>query len=301
MGKRERKKKYEFSGIERLYRFHTLHRIRALVDIPKYHVKAGDLGGWIESEKNLDHSFNCWVGEEALVYGDAEVWSDAIVHGYAIVFGKAQVFDRANVFNNACIYGDAEIFGDALVYGNATVNGYAKVYANANVYEDAVVCDSAMVYGNAQVMGNSTVAGEAKISDQARISDFAIIKNNAEVYDNASISGFAQITQYAVVCDNAEVANTLVSSNASICGDAVLKSNTDYIVFRNTWSSGRHFTYTKSNKMWKVGCFYGTGEELVKKAYKDSKLSGKCYEMYVNLVKQLEAAENDDDNDSDNR
>jgi hypothetical protein len=33
--------------------------------------------------------------------------------------------------------------------------------------------------------------------------------------------------------------------------------------------------------MWLVGCFYGTGEELVKKAYKDSKLSGDCYKAIV--------------------
>ena len=41
------------------------------------------------------------------------------------------------------------------------------------------------------------------------------------------------------------------------------------------------FTYTRSNKMWKVGCFYGSGDELIKKAYADSELSGKCYEAIV--------------------
>ena len=42
--------------------------------------------------------------------------------------------------------------------------------------------------------------------------------------------------------------------------------------------------------MWKVGCFYGTGEELVAKAYKDSKLSGRCYEAIVRSVETIEAA-----------
>ena len=36
--------------------------------------------------------------------------------------------------------------------------------------------------------------------------------------------------------------------------------------------------------MWKVGCFYGTGEELIAKAYKDSELSGREYERVVNYV-----------------
>lgn len=82
--------------------------------------------------------------------------------------------------------------------------------------------------------------------------------------------------------------NAWVYGNAEVRGDAVIKSTEDYIVFKNNWSSGRYFTYTKSNKMWKVGCFYGTGEELIKKAYADSELSGKCYEAYVKLVEQLE-------------
>ena len=42
--------------------------------------------------------------------------------------------------------------------------------------------------------------------------------------------------------------------------------------------------------MWKVGCFYGTGEELIKNAYKDSELSGRCYEAIVRAVETIEAA-----------
>jgi hypothetical protein len=40
--------------------------------------------------------------------------------------------------------------------------------------------------------------------------------------------------------------------------------------------------------MWKVGCFYGTGKELIAKAYKDSELSGKCYEASVKYVEEIE-------------
>ena len=43
---------------------------------------------------------------------------------------------------------------------------------------------------------------------------------------------------------------------------------------------------TKPNAMWKVGCFYGTGDELIEKAYADSELSGKNYEKYVNSAKE---------------
>lgn len=50
-------------------------------------------------------------------------------------------------------------------------------------------------------------------------------------------------------------------------------------------------TRTRSNNMWKVGCFYGTGEELIKKAYADSEKSGKEYERVVRYVESILADE----------
>lgn len=115
-----------------------------------------------------------------------------------------------------------------------------------------------------------------------------------ESENNLSHYGNAWVCDNARVCGNARVSdNARVWGNAEVCGNAVIKSTEDYIVFKNNWSSGRHFTYTKSNKMWKVGCFYGTGQELIEKAYRDSELSGKCYEAYVKLVEQLEEIQED--------
>ena len=39
--------------------------------------------------------------------------------------------------------------------------------------------------------------------------------------------------------------------------------------------------------MWRVGCFYGTGAELIAKAYKDSELSGREYERVVKYVESI--------------
>lgn len=93
------------------------------------------------------------------------------------------------------------------------------------------------------------------------------------------------------IYDNAKVfGNVEVCGDARICGDAKVESNGDYIVFKNWWSSGRYFTWTKSNDMWKVGCFYGTGKQLIDKAYRDSEISGREYER---IVKYVEAINND--------
>lgn len=39
--------------------------------------------------------------------------------------------------------------------------------------------------------------------------------------------------------------------------------------------------------MWVVGCFYGTGEELIAKAYSDSEESGREYERIVKYVESI--------------
>ena len=148
--------------------------------------------------------------------------------------------------------------GDCWIYGNTRVSDKAIVCGNAKVYNSAVICDNAVVYDDAEVSGD------------------------AQVYDNAIVSGNVLVYDDAKVCGNAEVYGYV-----QVCGSAEIKDNSDYIVFKNWWSSGRYFTWTKSNNMWKVGCFYGTGEELIAKAYEDSELSGKEYKRVVDYVESI--------------
>ena len=58
----------------------TLHRIRAVKDIvtPHFTVKAGDLGGFVEKEENLDD--NAWVYDNARVYDNAWVSETDVVY-----------------------------------------------------------------------------------------------------------------------------------------------------------------------------------------------------------------------------
>ena len=62
-----------------------LHRIRALRDIPRYGVKKGDLGGFVERENNLSQEDDCWIANDATVMGHAIVKDDGIVMGDATV------------------------------------------------------------------------------------------------------------------------------------------------------------------------------------------------------------------------
>ena len=138
------------------------------------------------------------------------------------------------------------------------LGGWIEKEENLSQNCNAWVYDNAKVYGNAKVCGNAKVYG------------------NAEVYDNAWVHGDAKVYGNAKVC-----------GNACVCGDAKVYGDADYIVFKNWWSSGRYFTWTRSNNKWRVGCFFGTGAELVAKAYKDSEHSGREYERVVNFVQSI--------------
>ena len=229
-------KKYELTTETLQFAGRTLHRIKALKDFGL--VKAGELGGWIESEENLSQADNAWV------YNNAKVFNKARVYGDAAVSDDARVCDYAVVFDNARVCDDAEVFDNARVCDNAEVSDYVEVFENAIVLGHAKVCGFTRIFGNAIVLGNAILFGHAK------------------VYGKATINGDAKVY------------------------DAV-----DYIVFKNFWSSGRYFTWTSSNNKWSVGCFYGTGEELIKKAYADSDTSGREYERVVRYVKSILAYE----------
>ena len=89
-------KKYELTGETKEIGGKILHRIRALIDIPEHDVKAGDLGGWIEAEKNLSQNGAAWVTGEALVTGWARVMDSAWVTDSARVTGSAWVMKSSD-------------------------------------------------------------------------------------------------------------------------------------------------------------------------------------------------------------
>ena len=64
--------KYELTDETKVFYGVTLHRIRALTAVGVL-AAAGQLGGWVESEKNLEQSGDAWVYGNAQVSGDAWV------------------------------------------------------------------------------------------------------------------------------------------------------------------------------------------------------------------------------------
>ena len=99
--------KYEITDIAH-EKYHFLHRIRALRDI-RPDIKAGDLGGFVESESNLSTELedNAWIYDDAVVCNN----------GYA---------DRGAVLRNEAI-----VCGDGYISHGAVVSGHSRVVETA--------------------------------------------------------------------------------------------------------------------------------------------------------------------------
>lgn len=97
-------KKYTLTDKTINYYERILHRIQRLSD--------GQFGGFIESEDNLSHEGNCWVGGEAKVYENAKVHENAQVFGNTEIGGEIEVDSSVSISRNILIRGDMLITGD---------------------------------------------------------------------------------------------------------------------------------------------------------------------------------------------
>lgn len=163
--------KYELTNEARDVGRHTVYRIRATEDIPvasDHVIKAGTLGGFVESESNLSQQGLCWIYDEAVVYGGA------------IVSGKANVRDYAQVSGNARICKNAHVYGQAVIAGNVTVRGHAWIDGNAFI--TAADDDQLVIEGNCYISGDARIDGTMTLGGNVMIGNGAMIKSAKDVF-----------------------------------------------------------------------------------------------------------------------
>ena len=102
------RKKYELTSDFITVFGRKLFRIKALISFGD--VSEGDLGGYIEDEKNLEQSGDAWV------YGDAEVYGNAdytTIKGFGTCFRTTTFFRCKDKFVRVacgCFYGTIDEF-----------------------------------------------------------------------------------------------------------------------------------------------------------------------------------------------
>lgn len=183
-------KKYELTSESKVVGKTVVYRIKAVNTIRRNGsiiVLPGDLGGYVQSTKNLSQEDSCWVDNGAIVYENASVSGCAQVRGYATVSGNAVVKDFA------------------LVAGNTLITDNAVIRDEARIYDSAVVKENATVSSSAIVEGNSVISGSAIITTCADV--------KATVKDKAYIGG------------KSIVVKSVISGNSCIVGDVVIKNS----------------------------------------------------------------------------
>jgi len=152
--------KYEITGITHA-KYPFLHRIRALRDVGEK-VKAGDLGGFVESESNLsfDAGDEAWIFDNAVCAGGGYVDKDSRLYGYAVVCGHGYVSQDSAMSAHARVEDDAYI-RCADVCGHARVSGCGMVLASPDNRARPILSEQCAVYGTVQ--GDIHIKGTAVV------------------------------------------------------------------------------------------------------------------------------------------
>ena len=189
-------KKYELikSSATCGYDNRPLYRIKATKDFGD--VKIGDVGGFVESEKNLSHEGDCWI------YSNARVYDNASIENGAKVYNRCIVCDNAIVKDNARLIGSVIVDRNAFVGGNATIKGDSTITDNAKIYDDAMIYHGSIhnyvhIYGNAKIY--TYIDGCAHIGNGAHIrfcDDYMDISFKINDIDSPCASDSAHYTFY---------------------------------------------------------------------------------------------------------
>ena len=150
--------KYEITDIAH-EKYPFLHRIRALQDIGS-EVKAGDLGGFVESESNL--SFE--PGDNAWIFNDAIAAGEAYVDKGSCLRDRALASDHAYISHGATMLGDARAEDDAYVRG-ATLMKSARISGNSMILHSKKTGNAPILSGHCSVYGK--VVGDVRVMGKA--------------------------------------------------------------------------------------------------------------------------------------
>jgi len=163
-------------------------------------IRAGDVGGKIDSVNNLGHRGCAWIFEDVEVKGSAEVLGNAVV-GHATIKDTAEVYGNAviNVDDPQCerlctttIQGNAKVYGDVTLWGEFTIEGGVRIYGNATLEGP----EHLKIRGRAHIRGNAYIRGKVDILDDV------IIEGNATIIGNdIKIGGDIRVANDAIVIE----------------------------------------------------------------------------------------------------
>lgn len=157
-----------------------LYRILALTDlkIGKITVKEGDIGGYIQSEKNLPNALddNSWVAHTAMVFDNAILTNGSVAMQKSAIYDDA-ILDNTMAKENARAYGQTKLV-------NSQISGNVDIYDQAQL--EYVMCVNASKIGGKAVVKNSKLYHGAFVTDTAYL-------EGCELYDMCRVYGKSRL------------------------------------------------------------------------------------------------------------
>lgn len=131
-----------------------VYRIQAVCSF--FDVEEGDLGGFVESEKNLSHSGDCWIYDDSVACGKARVSDCGQMHDLSFAT------DNAKITISGCLSENASIHGDVIVSDRANLSGDAVAKGNVKFLDECCVSGSVTIDGSAIIAGKTRILGRGR-------------------------------------------------------------------------------------------------------------------------------------------
>ena len=216
----------------------TLYRIRSLIDAKvknkfvEFNIKKGQLGGYIESEKNLDYLFSknspynyfSWIDERACVLGEIEIKGNTLITGDAKIGldkGIGPIIESyINGIKNIVIKGKCGIIETSIIGSNILIENncdFFQTFITSRGYS-SIKLNNVSLFGNWGKNANIYIM--QKSDKLLELKDIKIKPYTKEIIfnkdDNNNIENFYQLTINKfcvfVVFANAMVFNVLNNS-----------------------------------------------------------------------------------------
>lgn len=202
-------KKYEMTtDFKKMACGTKVYRIRALKNIEKHDVVAGQFGGFIEEEYNLSQAVSdtSWVDDEAVVMGHTELEGSVLIQ------------------HNAVVEGDSKLFGHVIVTGKSNLVDTFLIGEEIQITENSRLSDVQLKGDRIHISGNANlynIRTEDTISD-LKIADNVFVEGsdplvlggvNVQLLDNVTIEEGATIVGQRIALTN----------HASLLGQPTLK------------------------------------------------------------------------------
>lgn len=158
--------KYEITDIAHS-QYPFLHRIRALRNIGDK-VKAGDLGGFVESEQNLSYEpgDEAWLFDNAICCNEARVDKNSILKDNAEASGSAYITGGSSLSCTAKAADNAYVCGARLSFGCMAL-GKAMLVPSHKSGRAPMLGGDIVIYG--VVSGDVRVAGKLVVMENEKI------------------------------------------------------------------------------------------------------------------------------------